>query len=572
MPLWVLSMHRSGSSFLARWLFSNGIELPPNLLPAAADNPEGFQESADLIAINEAILASQGLLWDGTWHLSNSVESPSTALGVQREARRLIKSWCCSKAASNRASLTPLLGLKDPRLCLTMPALVDALGAEWFQWGLAIARHPFPVVRSIGYRDNMHAIKALALWLRHNLEMLQLAGPGGLTEHWPLISFERLMVNPSVELAPALTTWRDAGLKVSERPSTSQRLREMHALPKYLEGIDADLQDLALRFHSALKQATTLGSVDKSIQAEVKQVLDGNAQLTQQLLAIEAFRRHHLGMALAEERRGKVVEQRKLGETDLALLEEKLPLASQSSGPAYVELKGVCVDLRGRDRRRSLKSLLFRQPSSAGMRPLALDQLDLRIDHGERIALLGHNGSGKSTLLRLLGGIYEHTAGNLLRDGDPMAPIIDQSIGYSLELTGEQLARYYHRLNRYRKQSWQDYFAEIEAFTELGKALYTPTKTWSLGMRTRLSFALITFREVRGLALDEGLAAGDQWFQRKAKAHLDAFIDAAGTLVLASHSTDLLQRYCSRGVILERGSILYDGSLYRALQLYKAMA
>ena len=88
-------------------------------------------------------------------------------------------------------------------------------------------------------------------------------------------------------------------------------------------------------------------------------------------------------------------------------------------------------------------------------------------------------------------------------------------------------------------------------------------------MRTRLSFALITFREVHGLALDEGLAAGDQWFQRKARAHLDAFIDEAGTLVLASHSEDLLRRYCSRGVILERGRVIYDGSLYRALQLYR---
>ena len=75
--------------------------------------------------------------------------------------------------------------------------------------------------------------------------------------------------------------------------------------------------------------------------------------------------------------------------------------------------------------------------------------------------------------------------------------------------------------------------------------------------------------DVRGLALDEGLAAGDQWFQRKARAHLDQFIDQAGTLVLASHSEDLLRRYCTRGVILERGRLRFDGSLYRALQLYR---
>jgi len=569
MPLWVLGMHRSGTSFLVRCLHSYGVELPPNLLPSAADNPDGFQESADFVALNEAVLASQGSLWDGAWHLSNSVEMPPTAAGVAREARRLINSWC-NPLAMNAGAPTPLLALKDPRLCRTMPALLDALGSDWFPWGLAIVRHPFSVVRSIGYRDNMHATKALALWLRHNLELLQLAKAGGLTEPWPLICFERLIVDPTTELSSVLESFRAEGFQLSQLPFNFPRLRQLPVLPNQLEAVDPAFQHLALRFYRSLKHAATLGSVDQAIQDEVNEVLDGNPRLSQQLLAIETQRRDQLCLALAKERRGHDSPKRLLGEEDILRLEERLPLASSSLGPAYVELKGVCVDLRGREHRRSLKRLLFGQTAS-GMRPLALDHLDLRIDHGERIALLGHNGSGKSTLLRLLGGIYEHTAGNLLRDGDPMSPIITESLGYSLELTGVQLARHHHLLNRFRSQNWQDYLAEIEAFTELGKALYTPIKTWSIGMRTRLSFALITFREVRGLALDEGLAAGDQWFQRKAKAHLDAFIEAAGTLVLASHSTDLLQRYCSRGVILERGSIIYDGTLYRALQLYQSL-
>ena len=171
--------------------------------------------------------------------------------------------------------------------------------------------------------------------------------------------------------------------------------------------------------------------------------------------------------------------------------------------------------------------------------------------------------------MRLLGGIYNPTSGQISRDGQPLAPVIEQSLGFSQELTGLQLARFSHKLHRASVQSWSDYRDEIEAFTELGEALATPIKTWSLGMRTRLSFALITFRDVRGLALDEGLAAGDQWFQRKARDHLDHFIDQAGTLVLASHSEDLLRRYCTRGIVLERGRLRYDGSLYRALQLYR---
>ena len=113
------------------------------------------------------------------------------------------------------------------------------------------------------------------------------------------------------------------------------------------------------------------------------------------------------------------------------------------------------------------------------------------------------------------------------------------------------------------------FYEKILIFTELSEFMDTPIKSWSQGMQTRLSFALITNRPLSGLALDEGLVAGDQWFQRKAKIQLDNFIDGLGTLVLASHSVDLLQRYCSRGIILHKGQIQFDGSLFRAIQLYQ---
>ena len=314
-----------------------------------------------------------------------------------------------------------------------------------------------------------------------------------------------------------------------------------------------------------LQQSRCLDEVPEQALEPVIALLDHTPALSQTLLALEAKRRDHLGRELALERRGHN-DTRLLGETELDALEQTA--ASEEEAP-LVRLHQVCVDLRGRDQRRSLRRIILNGQSRSGLRALALDHLDLRIGHGERIGLLGHNGSGKTTLLRLLGGIYHPTSGQISRDGQPLAPVIEQSLGFSQELTGLQLARFSHKLHRASVQSWSDYRDEIERFTELGEALATPIKTWSLGMRTRLSFALITFRDVRGLALDEGLAAGDQWFQRKARDHLDHFINQAGTLVLASHSEDLLRRYCTRGIVLERGRLRYDGSLYRALQLYR---
>ena len=313
--------------------------------------------------------------------------------------------------------------------------------------------------------------------------------------------------------------------------------------------------------------------VPESALTPVRDLLDGDPAFSQHLLAHEARRRAQLGELLAEERRG-LSDPGLLGDSELSAQDQVQAASITQQGPSYIHLRKVCIDLRGREQRRPLKSLLRpHRPNTPQnnqkLRALALDHLSLQIGHGERIGLLGHNGSGKTTLLRLLSDIYSPTGGSIERDGPAMAPVIEQSLGFSQELTGLQLARYSHKLHRACVQSWDDYRRELEAFTELGDALATPIKTWSLGMRTRLSFALITFREVQGLALDEGLAAGDQWFQRKARKHLDSFIDQAGTLVLASHSEDLLRRYCSRGVILEQGQLRYDGSLYRALQLYR---
>ena len=556
-------MHRSGTSLCARALQAHGVQLPPNLLPPAADNPDGFQESADLVALNEAWLAAVGGQWDASWPLQPQADRGLEA-GLILESQRLLQRWCTP--LTPQAQQPRLLALKDPRLCRTLPLLRRALGTPWLRHGLAIVRDPAAVVASIGYRDDMPALKALALWLRHNLELVEARQLDPAVARWPLLSFERLLADPQAELSPALQQWQANGLAVSLQPQQPLRLRELPRVPPQLSGIPAAWLELAQHFAAALHQAPCLGDVPEAALAPVRQLLDGHPELSQRLLALEAQRRTQLGAQLAEARRGQR-DPGLLGDDDLAALEGRTaPTTSPTN--AYVQLQQVCIDLRGRGQRRSFKRLLQPQGPS-GLRPLALDHLDLVIGHGERVGLLGHNGSGKTTLLRLLGGIYSPTAGRIHRDGPPLAPVIEQSLGFSQELTGLQLARYSHKLHRAGVQSWEAYLSDLEAFTELGDALATPIKTWSLGMRTRLSFALITFRDVQGLALDEGLAAGDQWFQRKARSHLDQFIAAAGTLVLASHSEDLLRRYCTRGVILERGRVRYDGSLYRALQLYR---
>ena len=126
-PLWVLGMHRSGTSLCVRALTQHGLQLPPNLLPAAADNPEGFQESADLVALNNAWLAASGATWDASWplNLAASNADHQRRPGLERETRRLLQPWCTPllelQNTSDSSKSPRLLALKDPRLCRTLP-------------------------------------------------------------------------------------------------------------------------------------------------------------------------------------------------------------------------------------------------------------------------------------------------------------------------------------------------------------------------------------------------------------------------------------------------------------------
>lgn len=535
-------MHRSGTSLLTRSLVNFGFSLPPNLLPPAADNPDGFQESADFVSLNDALLAKVGITWDGSWPPHTSIEL-SKAKGLEDLCLTTLTSWL--ESLPNQK----VLALKDPRLCRTINQWFNFIPSVLKLSGISIIRHPFAVVSSIGYRDDMHPIKALSLWFRYNFEFLQwgsIFAPG-----WHLINFERFLNNSIIELESFYSSMNIGKESLIPNPNFADLIRyPIPEIPITLEGIDSRFLDTAILFYDCLCSCRKIGDVDKNILNQVNELININPLMTQQLLAIESNRRQVLGDALAFERRGVELVKRNPGELDWQL-NNKI-IATNKIENNHIFLANVSLDLYSRNKK-----------------SIVIDNLSLQIRKGDRIGLLGHNGSGKTTLLRILSGIYKPTSGAISFSGKELTPIIDQSLGYSRELHGKQLCYINFLLYHHEFLSWDMFYEKILIFTELANFMDTPIKSWSQGMQTRLSFALITNRPLSGLALDEGLVAGDQWFQRKAKIQLDNFIDGLGTLVLASHSVDLLQRYCSRGIILHKGKIQFDGSLFRAIQLYQ---
>ena len=249
-------------------------------------------------------------------------------------------------------------------------------------------------------------------------------------------------------------------------------------------------------------------------------------------------------------------------------------MKEQSHKPAIVlEEVGLNIPVWSKETR-SLKRALMSSATGGKIRRTrqggeieALSGITCTIDHGERVALIGHNGAGKSTFLRVVSGIYAPTSGRL----DVLCkvyPMLQKKFITSGELSGLQAAKGHYLLTKGTLEGFNEYVEQINSFAELGDYLYMPIKGYSEGMASRLLFALLTSERHECLALDEGFGTGDADFFTKAQLRLDRFIESAGTLLLASHSDELLQRFCQRGLVFSKGRIVYDGCINDSLAYY----
>ncbi len=200
----------------------------------------------------------------------------------------------------------------------------------------------------------------------------------------------------------------------------------------------------------------------------------------------------------------------------------------------------------------------------------ALSQVSLRLDHGDRLGLVGHNGAGKTTLLRVLAGIYEPSRGQIERTGRTV-PLFDVALGMDMEGTGHEnitLRGLFLGLTHAEIEAKRD---EIATFTELGDYLSMPVRTYSTGMLLRLAFAICTTVVPDILLMDEWLSVGDAHFVERAERRLNDVIERSRILVLASHSPDLIRRVCNKAILMDQGAIRSVGNVDDVLSHYAAM-
>jgi len=199
----------------------------------------------------------------------------------------------------------------------------------------------------------------------------------------------------------------------------------------------------------------------------------------------------------------------------------------------------------------------------------ALNELNFSIEQGDRVGLIGLNGSGKTTLLKVLAGIYRPSRGELVRSGRVSA-LLDINVGMNVDMTGQENIVLRGMYMGIHPRDMRKRIGEIAEFTELGDYLDMPVRTYSSGMSVRLAFATATCVVPEILLLDEWLSAGDALFIAKATKRMEEFVKLSSVLVLASHSMDLLEKWCTHGIWLELGHVKTMGPIHEVAAAYRA--
>ena len=223
-----------------------------------------------------------------------------------------------------------------------------------------------------------------------------------------------------------------------------------------------------------------------------------------------------------------------------------------------VEDLGVQFNLRFNRKttlRRSFANVVLRRPSE---RFWALRHVDVRLTHGESLAVIGPNGAGKSTLLQVLAGIMRPSEGSVDVRGQ-VSGLLGLGVGFDPELSGVEnilLGGAFLGLDGPRIEAL---LPSIIEFADLGQFIEAPLKTYSSGMRARLGFAIATAVDPDILLLDEVLATGDANFRAKSKARVIELVKAAKAVVLVTHDMDWVREYCNRALLLEKGQVILEG-------------
>ncbi|MFO0409176.1 MAG: ABC transporter ATP-binding protein [Dolichospermum sp.] len=205
----------------------------------------------------------------------------------------------------------------------------------------------------------------------------------------------------------------------------------------------------------------------------------------------------------------------------------------------------------------------YRQPA----KKLVLNNVNLVVDKGEKIGIIGANGSGKSTLLKIISGILKPTVGNVRVRGQ-VAPLIELGAGFDPDISVMDNILLYGVLLGFSRTEMKARARSILEFAELEDYALVPVKGLSSGMVARLGFAIATDVQPDILILDEVLSVGDEGFKNKCKQRMDQFWDDHATVLVVSHDLEFVSTSCKKAIYLSQGNIKFAGDSQEVLDYY----
>lgn len=249
-----------------------------------------------------------------------------------------------------------------------------------------------------------------------------------------------------------------------------------------------------------------------------------------------------------------------------------LPIVSNTTADhAIIELHNVSVRYRvPHERIESFKEYAIRRLQRRIVHDefWALRNIDLQVQMGEVLGIIGRNGAGKSTLLKVIARVLHPTCGRVIVRGH-VAPLLEFGAGFHPELTGRENIFLNGVLLGFTQKQMEEKCERIVDFAELGDFIDAPLRTYSSGMIARLGFAIATDVKPDILIVDEVLSVGDEAFQRKSAARMREFREQGATILLVTHNMATVQSMCQRAVWLAHGAVRAIGPVAEIAEEYQ---
>jgi ABC-type polysaccharide/polyol phosphate transport system ATPase subunit len=198
----------------------------------------------------------------------------------------------------------------------------------------------------------------------------------------------------------------------------------------------------------------------------------------------------------------------------------------------------------------------------------ALNNVDLQVNEGEILGIIGRNGAGKSTLLKVISRVLIPTEGRVRIQGQ-VSPLLELGAGFHPELTGRENIYLNGTLLGHPRREIEDRLSGIMDFAELGAFIDSPIRTYSSGMIARLGFSVATAWKPEILILDEVLSVGDEAFRNKCRDRMERFRDQGTTTLLVTHDSATVESLCNNAIWLDHGTVKAAGSAGEVVSMYR---